>query len=300
MKIVITGSLGNVGRPLTKQLVAANHKVVVISHNSDRAADIKTLGATAAIGSVRDADFLTETFTGADAVFAMTPPASGSTNIVDNTISAGKALATAIKETKIPRVVMLSSIGADLPDKNGPIRALYHIEKIYSEIEDTAFVFLRAGYFYLNFLQNIPMIKNMRIIGWNLPENMSLPLAHPEDIATAAARFLQNTFTGKQVRYVISDIRTPKEIAKVLGTAAGQPELPWVEFTDEQSLEGMKQAGVPGELAELFTEMGAGLRNGGILSNFETSGSPVDGKIKLEDFAKEFADKFFGQAVPVG
>ena len=297
MKIIISGSLGNVGKPLTEQLVAAGHEVTVISHHKERKADIEALGATAAIGSVGDARFLTSVFTGADAAFAMTPPASGISNIIDNTINVGKAFATAIEQSAIPRVVMLSSMGADIPDKNGPIRALYNIEKIYSGMENTSFVFLRAGSFYLNFYMNIPMIKNMGIIGTNLPGNMKFPLAHPEDIATAAAQLLQSKFSGKQVHYIVSDIRTPDEIAKALGTAIGNTELRWVEFTDEQTLQGMKQAGLPEELAGLLTEMNAGYRSSRLFKDFETKGSPVNGRVKLEDFAKEFAKRF--DKVPV-
>lgn len=299
MKITITGSLGNVGRSLTEQLVKAGNEVTVISHTNDRKKDIETLGATPAIGSLKDVAFLTSAFTGADAVFAMTPPAAGDSNIIANTVDIGKALTTAIKQANVPRVVMLSSIGANLPDGNGPIRSLYHIEKMYREIEHTSFVFLRAGLFYINYLQQIPMIKNMGIIGSNLAENTKLPLVHPADIAKAAAAFLQSNFTGKQVHYIVSDIRTPKEMAKAFGNAIGNAELPWVEFSDEQSLQGMVQAGLPEELAELFVEMGKGFRTGQLFHDYENNGSPVEGKIKLEDFAKEFAAKF-KQPVPVG
>lgn len=300
MNITITGSLGNVGRPLTQQLVAAGHQVTVISHSNDKKAAIGALGAKPAIGSVSDAAFLTNAFTGADAVFAMTPPAYGIKNIVRNTIDNGKALATAIKQAHTPRVVMLSSIGADLPDGNGPIAALHDIEKIYSEIESAAFTFLRAGYFYINFNSNIPLIKNMGIIGANFPATTRLPLTHPADIATAAGEELQTPFTGKRVRYIISDVRPPKEIASAFGAAIGNPGLPWVEFTDAQSVEGMKQAGLPEELAMLFTEMGAGFRSGRIFKDFEMNGSPVEGRTKLEDFAKEFAASFKEQQAPVG
>ncbi len=76
MKIVITGSLGNVAKPLTQQLAAAGHDLTVISSNEARKQDIKSLGATPAIGSITDVDFLTQTFQGADAVFVMTPQPS--------------------------------------------------------------------------------------------------------------------------------------------------------------------------------------------------------------------------------
>lgn len=298
MKITITGSLGHIGKPLTKKLVAAGHDVTVISHSTERQEDIKALGARAAIGSVSDAAFLTKALTGAEAVFAMTPPAMGPSNIIANTVNAGKAYATAFKQLGTPRVVMLSSVGADLPDKSGPIAALHQIEKIYSGIDGTAFRFLRPGYFYTNFFNDIPLIKGPGIIGGNFPATTKIPLAHYEDIATAAAEELQKPFTGKELRYVMSDVRTPAEIAATLGAAIGNPQLPWVEFTDEQAIEGMKQGGVPAELAGLFAEMGAGFRSGILLQEFEKRGAPVIGRVKLEDFAKEFAGKF--EAVAVG
>jgi uncharacterized protein YbjT (DUF2867 family) len=297
MKITISGSLGHIGKVLTKKLVAAGHQVTVISHSKERKSDIEKLGAKAAIGSVLDAAFLAKAFDGAEAAFAMTPPALEGSNVVQNTINAGKAYAKAIAQSGVPRVVMLSSIGADQPGGSGPIVSMYNIEKIYSGIEGTHFIFLRPGYYYTNFNENIPMVKGANIIGANFPPSMKLPLVHQTDIADMVAGLLPTSFTGKQVRFLVSDIRTPQEIAKVLGTAIGNPVLPWVEFTDEQSVQGMVQGGLPEEMAKLYTEMGAGFRSGKLFSEYENSGSPVEGKIKLEDFAKEFAGAFEAEAV---
>ncbi len=71
MKITITGSIGNIGKPLTQELVQRGHQVTVISSNSEKRPAIEALGASAAIGSLEDVDFLTSTLTGADALFAM-------------------------------------------------------------------------------------------------------------------------------------------------------------------------------------------------------------------------------------
>nr|WP_294786224.1 NAD(P)H-binding protein [uncultured Flavobacterium sp.] len=291
MKIIISGSLGNIGKPLTAQLVKSGHDVTVISSNADRKEAIENLGAKAAVGSISDASFLAETFVGADALFAMTPPNMGGVNIVKNTTDAGHAFAKAIQQTNIKRVVMLSSIGADLPTGNGPIAGLYNIEKIYEKL-DTSITFLRAGYFYLNFLNDIPMIKGAGIMGANFPASNRIPLVHPEDIANAVAEELQKTQEGKNIRYIVSDVKTPAEIVEAFGSAMGKPELPWVELTDEQYLGGMTQAGVPEEMAGLYTEMGSGLRNETIAADFLNNDGNATGKIKLEDFAKEFASKF--------
>ncbi|MDF2433958.1 MAG: hypothetical protein JWP44_3589 [Mucilaginibacter sp.] len=76
MKIIVTGSLGHIGKPLTEELVQKGHTVRVINSKREKQKEIEGLGATAAIGTLEDADFLTTTFTGADAVYTMVPPAN--------------------------------------------------------------------------------------------------------------------------------------------------------------------------------------------------------------------------------
>lgn len=292
MKITISGSLGNIGKPLALKLIASGHEVTIISSSKDRKDAIETLGAKAAIGSVDDVAFLKTAFEKAEAIFAMTPPNMGGSSIIKNTTAAGQAFATAIIAAGVKRVVMLSSIGADLPGGNGPIAGLHNIEKIYETLENVSVTFLRAGFFYTNLYNDVAMIKGAGIIGSNYPSTTIMPFVHPEDIANAAAEELVKTFSEKNIRYIISDVRTPNDVAKTLGLAIDKPELPWVEFTDEQALGGMKQAGLPDEIAGLYLEMGSGLRNGTIINDFLSNKIAVDGKIKLEDFAKEFASKF--------
>lgn len=222
----------------------------------------------------------------------MTPPNLGGQNVVANTTNAGKAFAEAFKIANVKEVVMLSSIGADLSNENAPIEGLYNIEQLYNGLENINIMFLRAEYFYTNYYNNVPMIKNAGIMGSNLPANTKIPLVHPHDIAIAAAAELQKTSEGKNIRYIVSDFRSAEDVAKNIGKAIGKPELPWVEFSDEEDLNGMTQAGVPAEIARLYTDMGAGLKNGKIAADFEKRGAVTDGKIKLEDFVVEFATRF--------
>jgi len=292
MKITIAGSLGNIGKPLTKKLREAGHQVTVISHTEKRRTDIEALGAKAAIGSVNDAGFLRSAFAGADAVYIMVPPNPGAENVLHYMNQAGEAFAKAIKEAGISRVVMLSSIGADVPSGTGPISGLYAVEQLFNKIDGLSITFLRAGFFYTNFYNDVPVIKAMNVLGNNFPGDLTLLLVHPEDIAAAAAEELELRSGGKRVRYIVSDLKTPAEAAGILGGAIGKPELPWVEFTDEQALHGIKQAGLPDEMARLYVEMGQGFRNGLVTKHFLESGAEVQGKIKLEEFAKEFAEQF--------
>jgi len=292
MKITITGSLGNISKPLAKQLIKAGHQLTIISSNAEKVAAIEALGATAAIGLVTDVDFLTKAFTGADAVYTMVPPNFGASNYREYVGSIGKNYAEAVAKAGVSRVVNLSSIGAHLNAGTGPIAGNHDVELELNKLSNVAVKHLRAPFFYVNFLSNIDMIRHMGILGANYPATARLVMVHPEDIAAVAAEELLQEFTGKSVRYLVSDDRTLGPIATVLGTAIGKPELPWVEFTDEQALNGMLQNGLPPEIARNFVEMGTAIRSGVLWEDYDQNKPKVKGSINLEAFAEEFADRF--------
>ena len=289
MKYVLSGSLGHINKPLTQKLVAAGHDVTVISSSKEREAQIIALGAKAAIGTLEDTAFLTQTFTGADAVFTLIPPIHHTDNWKQDIHKIGKNFADAIKTSGIKKVVNLSSIGAHMPAGCGPVSGIHFAELELDKLVDVDIIHLRPGYFYTNLFANIGMIKHMGILGNNYGADNIVIMTHPDDIADVAADELLNlSFTGKSIRYIASDERTSKEIAAILGAAIGKPELPFVEFTDEQNLAGAIQAGLPEELAKNFIEMGTAIRSGEMFADYRKH--PVtQQKTKLEDFAKEFA-----------
>src|SRR5438552_3100364 len=108
MKIILTGSLGHIGKPLTKELVQKRHAVTVISSEPDKQKSIEALGATAAIGKMEDADFLTATFTSADTLYCMIPPTNFFSPTYDVMVTypkIGNSYAQAIQQSNIKRVV---------------------------------------------------------------------------------------------------------------------------------------------------------------------------------------------------
>lgn len=291
MKITVTGSLGNISKPLATTLIKAGHEVSIISSSEDKRAAIEALGATALIGSVSDAAFLTRAFAGADAVYTMVPPNFAAPDFRAYANQAGQNYAAAIKAGAVKKVVNLSSIGAHLVDGTGPIKGLHDVEGILNSLDGVAVKHLRAGFFYLNLLGNIGMIREAGIMGANYGADTTLMLVHPNDIAAAAAVALESSFSGHTVEYVVSDERTAANVAKVLGEAIGKPELPWVTFTDEQSLQGMLQAGLPQEMSSLYVEMGQAAGSGMLWEDYVLNRS-VTGKTKLEDFAAAFAQAY--------
>jgi len=109
MKLIVTGSLGNISKPLTKELIQKGHDVVVISNNPKTAKEIEALGAKAAIGTLEDVAFLTTTFIGADAVYAMVPPDFSAPDLIARYQNLGNGYAQAIQQSGVKKVVQLSS-----------------------------------------------------------------------------------------------------------------------------------------------------------------------------------------------
>jgi uncharacterized protein YbjT (DUF2867 family) len=290
MNYILTGSLGHIGKPLAERLIAAGHKVTIISSDEKKRKEIEARGATAAIGSVEDVDFLKKTFKGADAAYTMVPPVHDAKDWKKHIATVGSNYAQAIRGSSIKHVVNLSSVGAHLPDGVGPVSGLYHVEKSLNDLPDVNVLHLRPGFFYYNFLAQTGMAKQMGIIGGNYGEGTDIILSHTDDIAEVAAReLLQLSFKGKSVRYLSSDVKSTDLIAKEIGTSIQKPDLKWVDFSDEQNQAGLLQAGLPQELAKNYTEMGASMRSGEMFADYRKHGLSPDGKTKLKDFAKEFA-----------
>jgi uncharacterized protein YbjT (DUF2867 family) len=291
MKIIVTGSLGHISKPLTQELVQKGHEVTVISSKPDKQAEIEALGATAAIGSVEDADFLTTTFTGADAVYTMIPPASyGDPNLdlMEHCCSLANNYAQAIKASGVKRVVHLSSIGAHLDHGSGLILFHHNVEVILSKLTDVAIAFMRPVGFYYNLLGFVPMIKNTGIITSNYGAEKVLVWVSPIDIAAAVVKELEIPPVCRKVIYVASDELTGDETASILGAAIGKPDLKWVIIPNEQMQAGLEAVGMKPEIAAGMVEMFASQQSG-LLTEDYYHNKPALGKVKLTDFAKEFA-----------
>ncbi|SHG30900.1 SDR family oxidoreductase [Flavobacterium johnsoniae] len=292
MKITITGSLGNISKPLAKELIQKGHTVTIIASSTERQAEIEKLGAKAAIGSVEDLAFLTKTFTDSDAVYCMIPRANYFDPNLDLdafTRKIGNNYAQAIKQSGVKRVVFLSSIGAHLKEKSGIIQRYNEIEAVLNTLSDVSITFMRPTSFYYNLLAYIPMIKNLGFIATNYGADSMIPWVSPNDIAAAIAEEITTSSQEKKVRYVASEELTGHETAKILGAAIGRPDLKWELISDEETLNGLISAGMQPKIANGLVEMYAALYNGTLAQDYLKNKPAVLGKTKLTDYAEEFA-----------
>ncbi|GAB4014950.1 NmrA family NAD(P)-binding protein [Spirosoma migulaei] len=287
MNIILTGSLGNISKPLATQLMANGHQITIISSKPDKQQAIEKLGAKAAIGRLEDASFLISTFTGAEAVYCMIPfdltaadQKAYFQKIVNNYVQA-------INQTGVQKVVLLTGWAAGLTGS-------FEATQLADQLSQVAFTELRPTVFYSNFYSYIPMIKQQGAIVGNYGGNDPIAVVAPEDIAAAAAEELTDSFTGNRVRYVASEELTCNEVASILGKAIGKPDLHWVVVPDETLRNGFLQMGMPAQLADELVKMQAATHSGVVYQNYLRH-QPVLGKTKLAEFAKDFAKAYHQQ-----
>lgn len=284
MKIIVTGSLGNISKPLTKELVQKGHSVTVVSSNSDKQKDIEILGASAAIGSVEDVDFLTNVFTGADVVYCMIPMNFSVADLEAYSKKISNNYASAIQKAGIKKVISLSGWVA------GVISSYKDLENILGELPDVSVTHIRPGYFYSNFFDSIETIKKQGPIANTFGGEDRIVLSAPSDIAGVIADEITQTDQGNKARYVASDEMTCNQAAEILGTAIGKPNLKWVTITDKEMQQQFEKFGLPPKIISDIIAMQAPVHKGLMSEEFSRhKPEVVIGKVKLADFAKEFA-----------
>jgi len=294
MKIIVTGSLGNISKPLTTELISKGHSVTVISTSTERQKEIEALGAKAAIGYMENVDFLTETFQGADVVYAMEALNAGvffdhSINFIEANTQIGRNYKEAFQRSGVKNIIHLSSIGAHMSEGNGILISHYNVEKILNELpEDVSIKFMRPVGFYYNLFSFIPVIKSQGVIIQNYGGDQKEPWVSPLDIAAVIAEEIEKPFRGREVRYIASEEISPNEIAQTLGEAIGKPELQWLTVSDEDLLNSMISKGMNPETAKGFVEMNAARGNEVLYEDYNQN-KPTLGKVKMKEFAKEFA-----------
>lgn len=301
MNIVLTGSLGNIGKPLTAALVNSGHTVTVISSNATRQKDIELLGAKAAIGKLQEVDFLAKTFNGADIVYLMeTMEAVGdmfdtSVDFIGGIAQIGQNYKEAVERAGVKKVIHLSSIGAHTNKGTGIIRFHHEVETILWQLPaNVAIKFIRPVSFYINLFSLIHTIKSQGAIISNYGGDVKEPWVSPKDIAAVIAEEVDKPFEGRTIRYVASDEVSPNEIARALGEAIGKPDLQWRVIPSQQLLDGWLSIGFNEQVARGFVELQESQGNGHLYEDYNRH-KPLLGQVKLTDFVKDFAAAYNSQ-----
>ena len=294
----ITGATGNTGKVIAEKLLAQGQKVRVIGRDAGRLGPLVQKGAEAFVADVTDAASLTKAMTGAKAVYAMIPPNNAASDMRAYQERVSDSLVAATKNAGVEYAVTLSSIGADKPDKTGPVVGLHNLEQKLNGIASLKVLHLRAGYFMENLLPQVGVIQNFGVVGGPLRSDLSVAMIATRDIgAVAAEALIKLKFTGKQARELQGQRSlTYQEVASVIGKAIGRANLGYKQLGPAQLKPALLQMGMSSNMADLLLEMSEAL-NSGYMATLEPRSAQNTTPTAIEIFInEEFVPRFTGRA----
>jgi uncharacterized protein YbjT (DUF2867 family) len=223
--IAVSTPTGHVGSHVVRLLCQAGERPRLLLRDPSRLDTDLHDRVELAVGDQRDADYVAEAIEGVDAVLWVHPDDWSMPDPNADADRTGEGLASAMRRHRIPRVVFLSSVGAEIRHGAGFLDGLARVEERLDAARDdtgAALVHLRCGFFMTNLLHDLDGLRAGRLTTTR-PLDDPMPWVDPADIGTVAAlRLLARDWTGRQVQAVHgpSDLTWP-EAARALSVATG-------------------------------------------------------------------------------
>jgi uncharacterized protein YbjT (DUF2867 family) len=240
----ITGATGHVGGAAVRTLLAAGAPVRAVVRDASKGA---ALGATeVAVADLTDVAALTTAFAGARGAFVMMPTLPSGGDAEYRAIA--DAIARAVAAAGVPHVVMLSSIGAELAEGNGPIRWLHHLEQalLATGVQLTA---LRAPFF-----QDEKVETGLGTAAGGVypvfaeSADVPVPMVATRDIGAAVAAYLTSPPAATEIIELDAPVCTEREVEDRLGARLGT-EVTAVAVPRDNWHDVFTSAGLPPQLA---------------------------------------------------
>jgi uncharacterized protein YbjT (DUF2867 family) len=261
---VIIGATGHTGTAVAHKLLAQGKKVRAVARNADQLASLVSKGAEPFAGNVNDKNTVSKAFAGAKAVYLMFPPDVSAPDFYAYQDQLTDTFAAAIEKHGVMHAVTLSSIGADKPDKTGPIVGLHRLEERLNRIPGLNTLHVRAAYFMENTLGQADAIAQMGYAAGPARPELKFPMVAARDVGAFAGDALSRLdFTGHNVQEVHGERDLSYgEITVALGKAIGKLDLKYVTLTRDQFLGALLQMGMSKNAAKVMVEMADAMDSG--------------------------------------
>jgi uncharacterized protein YbjT (DUF2867 family) len=263
MMIAVMGAAGNVGSKVTDLLLSQNEEVRVFEHER-KLGEFRERGAEVVRGDAANVEDLKSLFKDAVAALVLLPENLADPQFVATRSKMSRAIADALRETRVSHVVALSAVGVDQENVVGPPAGLREYEEQLFELEDINILVLRSAFYMDYLLANLPLIQSQKINGSAINGDLKFPMIATQDVAREAAeRLVRRDFTGHQAKLLLGpeDV-SMREATHALGSLLGLPELPYVEFPPEGVKDALVGAGMSEEAASLIVDMQLPLNEG--------------------------------------
>jgi uncharacterized protein YbjT (DUF2867 family) len=253
----ITGITGKVGGAAARALIEQGLSVRAVLRDAAKGAAWAARGCEVALADMKDASALTAAFTGVEGVFLLIPPNFDPTPGFPEIRTIIAALTTAIMAARPPKIVCLSTIGAQATQPN-LLNQLGLVEQALAALPMPV-CFLRAAWFMENATGDVAPAREGVVPSYLQPLDKPVPMVATADIGRLAAALLQEDWSGRRIVELEGPRRvTPHEIAalfaEILGREVRMEPVPRASWENVFTLQGMRNPAPRAQMLDGFNE----------------------------------------------
>jgi len=283
----IFGVTGRTGAAAADALLRSGQAVRVVVRDPAKGQPWAERGAEVAVADLTDLASMTAALSGVQGAYVVSPQQYHREDLFELADVIADTTARAAVAADVPRLVVLSSVGADRESGTGWIGMNRMFEQRLGA-SGIPTVFLRAAYFMENWT---PMVGHAARCGtlptFLAPTHRAIPMVATADVGTAAAALLQEERTGTgAVTLTGPEDYTPEDVAAILADTLRKPVgvavVPETEWPDALAGAHFSSAALAG-----FAEMTRGLNSPHIDINSDPAVLAWTGTTTLESVIAE-------------
>ncbi|WP_321807300.1 NmrA family NAD(P)-binding protein [Burkholderia sp. BCC1993] len=284
---VVTGVTGRTGAVAAQALIDEGEPVRVVVRDRAKAARWIAQGAEVAVADLTDPAALTRAFAGARGAYLVKPPNYALENLFEHAEMTARAVAEAVRAAGLPKLVLLSSVGADRPDGTGVIRTNATAERRLTEL-GIPVTFVRAAYFMENWARVVDPVRTHGILPSLLaPLERAIPMVATEDIGRVAADLLREDWSGIRTIGLAGPVAySPDDIAAVFARLLNRSVRP-MALDPSAWAEALAKNAFSAAAIDGFIELNRGLNSGHISFASDDTAVVRKGRVPFERVAAE-------------
>jgi uncharacterized protein YbjT (DUF2867 family) len=220
--LAITGITGQVGGEVARHLLAGHQAVRGVVRDVSKSKTWADRGCQLVSADINDAKSLTAAFEDVDGGFVLVPPTFDPSPDFSEARAVAASLSSALLAARPPKIVYLSTIGAQAVQPN--LLTQHTIIEEALEKLPMAITFLRPGWFMENSSWDVGPAKTGAMQSFLQPLDKPVPMVATADIGRVAAELLQESWEGHRVVELEGPHRvTPRDIADTFADLLGHP-----------------------------------------------------------------------------
>jgi uncharacterized protein YbjT (DUF2867 family) len=259
---LVMGITGKVGGATAEHLLAQGKEVRALVRNREKTANWANQDVELVDGDWNDSAAIERALRGVEGAFVMLPAVWAPSPDYKEAKGVIANYVEALTKAAPPRVVALSSMGANRTSGLGMITALSLLEQGFRDLlSPIAIAFVRAGGFFENFLYGLQVAQGGALPVYYNPTNRKSTMVATNDVGAEVATLLTGPAWSGQRVVELGSMVSADDVAKQLGgvlsldvKAFAIPRAGWTEA--------FEQFGIPkghtGPAEEMFEAVNAG------------------------------------------